>query len=157
MLNTVASISMQQQSHSMQNQTQHQTVHGYTHKKCETYNSTVRCVHVFSTKQHACITTSIYPLQETLTEKQVPASRKLPGGVNNTLLLGSIVTLTLLQTCSTHHNQIVQLLNQMNIVVHTFCIFSLILWWRESVRVPSNGWMECFFVCLCLFFKIWLA
>ena len=41
---------MQQQSHFMQNQTQHQTVHGYTHKKCETYNSTVRCVHVFFNK-----------------------------------------------------------------------------------------------------------
>ena len=51
----------------------------------------MRCVHVVSTKQHACTTTSIYPLQETLTKKQVPVSRKFPGSVKNTPLFGWVI------------------------------------------------------------------
>ena len=87
MLNTVASISMQQQSHSMQNQTQHQTVHG-THTKSVKRTKVREVRACFSTKQQACITTSVYPLQETPTKKQVPASQKAPRGCKQDSTVG---------------------------------------------------------------------
>ena len=55
----------------------------FTHKRHETHQ---HCeVHrPFSAKQHAYITTSIYPLQETFTQNQAPLSRSPPECVNYT-------------------------------------------------------------------------
>ena len=49
MPNTIASVFMQEQSHLMQNQTQHQTVHG-SHTKSVTYNNILRCMDFFFNK-----------------------------------------------------------------------------------------------------------
>ena len=133
MLDRTASVFVQQQSHSMRNQTQHQTVHG-SHTKSTKH--TTRTLFNKTTCIHHSInisTTGITLRNWTL------ASRKFPWGENKTRLLGSATPLALLQTCSTHYDQLHQLMNQ--VVSTLFWHFQVgpLLTWEFLLMKVSRG------------------